>query len=71
MPETEVWTKIDGSVLYIKLSNKLISNITLKCNVCETGFDDWSNSGQQAGLPVVGKTVVHYLCSKINCLHCV
>jgi hypothetical protein len=48
--------KLGGSVLYLKLLNKLISNITLKCNVCETDFDNWSNSGQQAALPVVGKT---------------
>ena len=56
IPETEIWTKRGGSVLYLKLLNKLISNITLKCNVCETDFDNCSNSGQQAALPVVGKT---------------
>ena len=31
MPETELWTKIGGSVLYLKLLTKLISNITLEC----------------------------------------
>ena len=66
--QKRVWTKLGGSVLYLKLLTTLMSDITLKCNVCETDFGDRSNSGQQAGLPVVGKTVVHYLCGNINCL---